>query len=160
MIPSAKDNFAFVQFDDPNEALGLAVRLVGATAPFDRLPLGLSTGLLAHLIDRREYGFARRGDLATGFVAFGFVEDSAANAFLRGARRLFPGDLRPRGAGTGLVFAFRGVDRATTQFLVERLRDVVFRETEAVRYIRDYGDGAAKPPRLVTLRRRRPGAAG
>lgn len=146
-------SLAFVQFHDPNEALGLAVRLVGASAPFDRLPLGLTTGLLAHLIDRRDYGFARRGDVATGFVAYGFVDEDAALEFLRGVRQLSPADLKTKDAGAGLVFAFRGVDRATTDFLVSRLREVVFRRASTVRYIRDYGrDG--KPPRLVTLRRK------
>ncbi len=143
----------FVRFRDPNEALGLAVRLVAARPPFDRLPLGLSAGMLTGLVDRGSYGFARQGSTATGFAAWSFVPEEVAEAYLREQRAVRPEEM---GSGTaGVVFVLTSIDRPTTAFLVERLRNLVFAQASALYFIRDYGP-AGRSPRLVRMRRTMP----
>lgn len=152
-MTSVQDPHEFVRFRDPNEAVGLAMRLIAGSAPFDRLPLGLTGGLLISRIDAGDYGFARRGDLAVGVVIWGFTTEEAAAGFIDRTRPLGSEDLG--GGPAGLVFAFRAVDRATTRFLVTRLRKAVFAGAKSLRFIRDYGPGAAgRKPRAVVMRRR------
>lgn len=143
----------FVQFRDPNEALGLAVRLLAGaeSGPFDNLPLGMSARLLSVLIDRGDYGFAQRENLATGFCAWSFMSEALAEAHVHAATSIRPEDL---GSGrAGVVFAFRAIDRATTRFMTKQLRNVVLRDAESLRFIRDYGPHAERLPRAVTMRR-------
>lgn len=151
---SGEAQFQFVRFKDPNEALGLAVRLlVGVdSGPFEQLPLGMSARMLTVLIDRGEYGFAKRAERAVGFAVWSFVHEDAAARYIGGTERL---KVEEFGSGNcGIVFAFHAVDRATTRFLGRRLRDTVFARADSVSFVRDYGRTGARPPRAVVMRRR------
>lgn len=144
---------AFVRFKDPNEALGLAVRLLAGTdaGPFEHLPFGVSMRLMATLIDRGDYGFAQRGREAVGLAMWAFVDESVAERFHAGAGVIDAADLGKGSAG--LVFAFRAVDREATRFLTGKLRDVVFADAASLRFVRDYGRDADRPSRAVHMRR-------
>ncbi|SEB04125.1 hypothetical protein [Rubrimonas cliftonensis] len=144
----------FIRFKDPNEALGLAVRLLaGADAgPFAALPFAASTRLLTLMIDRGDYGFAAREGRAVGVVVWAFVDEAVAARSIAGGGPIKPGDLG--GGESGLVLAFRAVDAAATAFLTRRLRDQVFAAAPSVRFVRDYGPGSSRRQRAVVMRRR------
>lgn len=151
-----QDEMRFVRFRDPNEALGLAVRLLAGTdaGPFEHLPLGVSARMLTVIVDRGDYGFAQLGSRAVGFVAWAFVPEETAEGYLTGAAQISAADF---GTGpAGVVFAFRAIDARATRFLAQNLRDVVFVDAPSLRFVRDYGRDAARKPRSVRLQRARP----
>jgi hypothetical protein len=126
---------SLVQFDDPNTALGLAVRLLAVVPPFDAFPAGASIGGLIWLIDRKCYGFARRGECAVGFVGWGLASFQVAEGWAFGGRH-------PRAEELGegpcvLVFGMRATSPEITRFIWARLRDDLFREKNFLYYIRD-----------------------
>lgn len=154
---SPDTSLTLIRIRDPNEALGLAVRLLAGETPFRDFPLGLSIGGLVSVIDSGRYAFARRGGLAVGFVGWGLAGREVAEAWA------FCGYVpKPEEVEAGpcvLVFALQAVSTDVTRFLVRCMRDQLFADKDTAYFIRDYGAGAeaegGRRLRAVRLNRRR-----
>ena len=147
---------AMVRLRDPNEALGLAVRLLARAPPFDALPLGLSIAGLVDRIDCDHYAFARRADRALGFVTWGYADAAVAEAWAFERRIPKPGELAPD-RPCAMIFAMQSTSPDVTRFLWMRLRDQVFAGRQLAYYIRDYGPQPDGSRRTRAVRMQRPG---
>lgn len=153
---SPDTSLTLIRIRDPNEALGLAVRLMAGETPFRDFPLGLSVGGLVSVIDSNRYAFARRGGHAVGFVGWGLAGREVAEAWA--FKGYVPKPEEVEGGPCVLVFALQAVSTDVTRFLVQRLRTQLFPDKQSAYFIRDYGPGADGKRRLraVRLNRRRP----
>jgi hemolysin-activating ACP:hemolysin acyltransferase len=144
-----------IRLRDPNEALGLAVRLLAGVPPFDTLPLGLSISGLVSRIDGGDYAFAQRAARAVGFVAWGFADAVVAEAWAFQGRVPQPGEVAPD-KPCAMVFAMQAISPEVTRFLWSQLRDHVFAGRETAYYIRDYGKQPDGRRRTRAVRMQRP----
>jgi hypothetical protein len=142
---------------DPNEALGLAVRLLAGVPPFNALPLGLSIGGLVDRIDSNHYGFAQSQARAVGFVSWGFSEQAVAEGWAFERRAPKPGEITPDGP-CAMVFAMQAISADVTRFLWSQLRTKALAGRDVVYYIRDYGVRTDGSRRTRGVRMRRPGS--
>lgn len=152
--PPADTAMKFARFKNPNEALGLAVRLVSSVPPFNEMPLGLSVGMLIQLVDRELYGFAVADGRALGFVAWGRTSLENAKGYADGSRQILAEDLT--GGTAGVVFAMRSVRPDVTRFLTRRLKTEIFNDAADLFFIRDYGrdENGDRRSRIVRMSRR------
>ena len=150
--PPAQDEapLTLIRIRDPNEALGLAARLLAGQTPFRDFPLGLSVGGLISVIDNDRYAFAQRDGKAVGFVGWGLSSREIAE------RWAFKGYVpNPDEVSDGpcvLVFALQAISTDVTRFLVQRMRDQIFPDKLAAYFIRDYGSDTKGKPRLRAVR--------
>lgn len=142
------DELGLMRLRDPNEAAGLAIRLLAGESPFREMPLGMSAGTMLNAIDRDHYAFARRGDRAVGFTCWMFTDIATAEAWMHQGTPLGEGAAKDDGAAA-IVLAMQGGDAAVTRFLFHTLRDIGLADRSVCYYLRDYGPD--KPRRLVRL---------
>lgn len=139
-----------IQLKDPNEALGLAARLLAGEAPFRSLPLGNTLGVLIMAIDANTYAFARRGSRAVGVAAWFRTTIAAAERWNFGQGAVSLEDIRPDGAAA-IIPAVQAIDSATARFLSVRLRDQLLRPCRVAYYVRDYAAKDGRRTRFVRL---------
>lgn len=145
-------DLSLVRFRDPNEAVGLAVRLLAGVAPFRQMPLGMSMGLLVQAIDGGTYAFATRPGRAVGFACWRYCQAAEAEAWLFGDGRLAETD-PPETEDCAIMLAMQAIDTSVARFFHPALRDGPLRTCRTLYYFRDYG--AARPRRAVRLVRPR-----
>ena len=139
-----------IRMKDPNEALGLAVRLVATARTFRDMPLGLSMQALIEAVDSDSYAFAARSGRALGVACWRLTTQAAAEAWLaRDGPGVEPSET-PDGR-VAIMLAVQGTDAEVIRFLMRQLRDGPMRSVQLLYYMRDYGTG--KSARLVRLRR-------
>lgn len=151
----AENALRLIRIKDPNEALGLAVRLLAGVAPFREMPLGLSMGAMIEAIDAETYAFAARPGRAVGIACWRFCRQEDAETWLFGGARLAeaapPDDRR-----CAVMMAMQASDRAVVGFLNRALREGPLRPCQTLYYLRDYGpDRPRRAVRLVRPRVRR-----
>lgn len=151
------DAMTLMRLRDPNEALGLAVRLLAGEAPFHDMGLGMSTGLLVGAIDCGRYAFVRRGAKAVGFAAWLFTTNADAEAWLFNGQTPEGGVERLDGGPVAIMLAVQGIDTSAVRFLIRHLRDGDLGQCNTLYYMRDYGpDGRGRRAvRLVRPKVRR-----
>lgn len=158
-IPDA--SLGLMRIKDPNEALGLAVRLLAGEAPFRDMPLGFSIGSLVGSIDAGNYFFARRGDRALGVAFWMFTQPEDAEGWVFRGERLSE-DAHQKGGPAAIILGLQATDAEVTRFLFRGLRDV-YEEVDLCYFMRDYGKDGGRDRRLVRLVRpkirRKPKAA-
>ena len=79
-MAESDEPIGLMRLRDPNEALGLAVRLLAAETPFRGMELGQAIGMLVRAIDAGQYIFARRGDRAIGMTCWLYVAPEKAES--------------------------------------------------------------------------------
>jgi len=151
-----------MRIKDPNEALGLAVRLLAGEAPFRDMPLGFSMGTLVGSIDKGNYFFARRGDRALGVTFWMFTQPEDAEAWLFRGEQLSE-DAFKKGGPAAIILGLQATEADVTRFLFRGLRDV-YEEVDLCYFMRDYGKDGDRGRRVVRLvrpkvRRKPKGAA-
>lgn len=142
------DELGLMRLRDPNEAAGLAIRLLAGESPFREMPLGMSAGTMLNAIDRDHYAFARRGDRAVGFTCWMFTDVATAEAWMHEGTPLGADAANEDGAAA-IVLAVQAIDAKVTRFLLHALRDIELAERSVCYFLRDYGPD--KPRRLVRL---------
>ncbi|MEM9148617.1 MAG: hypothetical protein AAGC57_20880 [Pseudomonadota bacterium] len=152
--PAARDPAAeplsLIQVKDPNEALGLAARLLAGGAPLRSLPLGSTLGVLIMAIDAGSYAFARRANRAVGVAAWFRTSVEAAERWNYGQGLVSPADIQTDGAAA-IIPAVQAIDAETARFLSQRLRDQLLRPCRVAYYVRDYAGREGRRTRLVRL---------
>lgn len=151
--PDNPDRLGLMRLKDPNEALGLAVRLLAGEAPFRDMPLGFSMGGLVRSIDSGNYFFATRGDRALGVTFWMFAEPEDAEGCLFRGEPLSE-DALTKGGPVAIVLGLQATETAVTRFLFRSLRDILT-EVDICYYIRDYGKDGTRGQRAVRLIRPR-----
>jgi hemolysin-activating ACP:hemolysin acyltransferase len=151
---AGSEGLSIIRIRDPNEALGLAARLLAGEAPFRDLPVGASIGSLIAAIDREAYVFARRGDRVVGVVTWAFTTMDTAEAWAFERSRFDPSLISEEGEAL-IVTGMQAVDTSVTRFLISSLRDHLMKEAQVAYYIRDYGGRSGKRNRVVRLVRPR-----
>jgi hemolysin-activating ACP:hemolysin acyltransferase len=154
-----------MRLKDPNEALGLAIRLLAGEAPFRDMQLGMSTGMLVEAIDANHYIFVRRDNKAIAFAAWKYSRKEDAEAWLFDGRA--PEGGATRDARVAIMLAVQGIETPVVRYLMRQLRDGELGDCDTLYYMRDYGKGRGKRSvRLVrpkvrrALRSMEQGAAG
>ncbi|MEP4767914.1 MAG: hypothetical protein ABJQ21_25660 [Roseibium sp.] len=148
-----KDNLRLMQMKDPNEALGLAVRLLVGEAPFRDMPLGFSMGGLVHSIDNGNYFFARRGDVAVGVAFWMFAQPEDAEAWIFRGERISK-EAMDRGGSVGIILGVQAIEPVIAKLLIRTLRDN-FSDVDVCYFIRDYGKESNRKPRATRFVRPR-----
>lgn len=143
-------SLGLMRIKDPNEALGLAVRLLAGEAPFRDMPLGFSIGSLVGSIDAGNYFFARRGDRALGVAFWMFTQPEDAEGWLFRGEPLSE-DARKNGGPVAIILGMQATEAAVTRFLFHGLRDVIFAELDICYFMRDYGKDGTRGRRAVRL---------
>lgn len=151
---SGQTPLGLMRLRDPNEALGLAVRLLAGEAPFDEMPLGSSSGLLAAAIDADNYAFVTRGDLAVGVGCWTYTSQKAAEDWAFEGKPLDLNSARDNDHEVAIMLAVKAVDASVVRFMVRNLRDGDLADCNALYFIRDY-QGTGRGKRLVRLVRPR-----
>jgi len=136
-----------VRFRDPNEALGLAVRLLAGEAPFRDLPLGASAGAVVSAIDDGSYAFVSRQEQAVAVACWRRTSLEQGEAWLRGAPLNL--DAPSQAEPAALILAVQAIDAAAAGYLMRRLRDGELSDCLVVYYLRDYA--GLRPKRRVRL---------
>jgi hemolysin-activating ACP:hemolysin acyltransferase len=148
-----KPDLGLMQLKDPNEALGLAVRLLAGEAPFRDMPLGFSMGGLVNSIDKGNYFFARREDRALGVTFWMYAQPEDAEAWILRGERIGKEAL-DRGGPIAIVLGLQATEQEVTRYLFRSLRDVLT-HVDICYYLRDYGKDSERGPRAVRLIRPR-----
>lgn len=143
-----------IRIRDPNEALGLAIRLLAGAAPFRDMPLGLSTGALMEAIDMDAYAFASRPGEAVGFAAWRPCLAAEAEGWVFGTDRRIPPQIASA-PDSAIVLAVQAQNSAVARFLHRQVRDGPLCWCPTFYYVRDYGAEAGRPLRAVRLQRPR-----
>lgn len=145
-----------MRLKDPNEAAGLALRLLAGESPFRDMPLGMSAGTMLGSIDRGHYAFARRGAKALGFACWAFADPQDAQTWMDERTPFTPKDTGGPGSAV-IIMAMQAVDTSVARFLTKSLRDQELAHIDLCYYYRDYGkDGrGGRAVRLVRPKVRR-----
>jgi len=146
---SADTSLGLMRVKDPNEALGLAVRLLAGEAPFRDMALGFSIGSLVGSIDAGNYFFARRGDRALGVAFWMFTQPEDAEGWLFRGEPLSE-DARTKGGPAAIILGLQASETAVTRFLFRGLRDI-YDEVDICYFMRDYGKEGLRGNRAVRL---------
>lgn len=149
-----------MRLKDPNEALGLAVRLLAGEAPFRDMPLGFSAGAIISSIDREEYVFARRGERALGIAYWMFVEPGKAEAWISEGKRLEAAD-RLDSSLAAIIMGVQASEPAVAKYLMRCLRNGELAQCDVCYFVRDYGKGkgSQRAMRLVRPKSERQASA-
>lgn len=150
---TTKADLGLMQMKDPNEALGLAVRLLAGEAPFRDMPLGFSMGGLVHSIDNGNYFFARREDRAVGVAFWMFAQPEDAEAWIFRGERITK-EAMDRGGPVGIILGVQAIEPAIAKLLIRTLRDN-FADVDICYFIRDYGKDSNRKPRATRFVRPR-----
>lgn len=143
------ETLGMMRLKDPNEAAGLALRLLAGETPFRDMPLGMSAGMMLSAIDRNHYVFARRTNKAVGFACWTFTDPQSAEDWMRKGKPFESFETATPGAAA-VVLAVQAIDTETTRFLIKGLRDTQLAAVDLCYYVRDYGK-EGKAPRYVRL---------
>lgn len=146
-------NLHLMQMKDPNEALGLAVRLLAGEAPFRDMPLGFSMGGLVHSIDNGNYFFARRDDRAVGVAFWMFAQPEDAEAWIFRGEQISK-EAMDRGGSVGVILGVQAIEPVIAKLLIRTLRDN-FADVDVCYFIRDYGKDRDRKPRATRFVRPR-----
>jgi len=147
------DKLGLMRMKDPNEALGLAVRLLAGEAPFRDMPLGFSMGGLVHSIDHGNYFFARQGGRAVGIAFWMYAQPEDAEAWIFRGERITR-EAMDRGGPVGIILGMQAIESAVAKLLVRTLRDN-FADVDICYFLRDYGKENGRPPRAARFVRPR-----
>jgi hemolysin-activating ACP:hemolysin acyltransferase len=142
-------SLGLMRIKDPNEALGLAVRLLAGEAPFRDMPLGVSIGSLVGSIDAGNYIFASRGDRAVGVTFWMFTQPEDAEAWLFRGKRLSE-DALTKGGPAAIILGLQATETEVTRLLFRGLRDI-YDEVDLCYFMRDYGKDDDRGRRAVRL---------
>jgi hemolysin-activating ACP:hemolysin acyltransferase len=142
-------SLGLMRIKDPNEALGLAVRLLAGEAPFRDMPLGVSIGSLVGSIDAGNYIFASRGDRAVGVTFWMFTQPEDAEAWLFRGKRLSE-DALTKGGPAAIILGLQATETEVTRLLFRGLRDI-YVEVDLCYFMRDYGKDDDRGRRAVRL---------
>lgn len=146
-----------MRLKDPNEALGLAIRLLAGEAPFRDMRLGMSTGMLVNAIDANHYVFVRRENKAVGFAAWKYTSKEDAEAWLFEGRAPEGGSQATEDTRVAIMLAVQGIETRVIRHLMRELRDGELGGCDTLYYMRDYGAGGRgkRAVRLVRPKVRR-----
>ena len=145
-----------MKLKDPNEALGLAIRLLAGESPFRDMPLGFSVAGLVGSIDAGDYIFVRRGERAVGVAHWMYVKPETGEAWL-GEGASFVEEERLKSSPAVIIMALQAIDASVTRFLFNGLRDVCLADCQLCYFLRDYGKdkGGMRGVRMVMPKVRR-----
>ena len=143
------ETLGMMRLKDPNEAAGLALRLLAGETPFRDMPMGMSGGIMLSAIDRNHYVFARRANKAVGFACWAFTAPQGAEDWMRKGIPFESFETATPGAAV-VVLAVQAIDTETARFLIKGLRDNQLAAMDLCYYVRDYGKNG-KTPRYVRL---------
>lgn len=143
------ETLGMMRLKDPNEAAGLALRLLAGETPFRDMPMGMSAGMMLSAIDQSHYVFARRANRAVGFACWTFTDPQSAEDWMRKGRPFESLETAASGSAA-VVLAVQAIDTETTRFLFKGLRDNQLATVDLCYYVRDYGK-EGKPPRYVRM---------
>ena len=146
------NSLRLIRVKDPNEALGLAVRLLAGVAPFRDMPLGLSMGALVEAIESETYAFAAEPGKAVGFAAWRPCRAEAAEDWMFGRGATLAPQVT-EGADAAIILAAQAQRKEVARFLHRSLRDGPLADCPLFYYVRDYGKGSDRRTRFVRLRR-------
>lgn len=134
--------------DDPNAALGVAVRLFAADEKFNRQSFGHWANVLIAQIQRSHYRVVLEGNRVVGFLGWCLTEEVHADHWLAG------GDLPFELSQSGnciVINAWVSENECVNRFILDELRQIG-RDQTWVCAKRHYADGSVRNVKLPVNR--------